>query len=224
MHAQNTLPPDMRGFGFHPYEHEYVPTTLIANPALLGFYIKLLNSEWFQRAFCGQEFRVSRSIVFLVECCVSIGPKKAQFFKFDASFLLQLMQIWPRIGESQASYKDPRLNAQNRAILRSMVATIQTVLERKALRNLQESSPDSEWTTNTVTSSAVGENFMNTISEIFSLHAGGDPMIKDIQLRSWDANKDKLVLTMNSMEHPLVYTGSGDQIHGLGTDQCIEKL
>lgn len=215
---------EMRGFGFHPYDHDYVPTTLIANPALLGLYIKLLTSDWFQRAFCGQEFRVSRSIVFLIQCSVPIDTKRTQFFKFDASFLLQLMQIWPQVGESRASYMDPRLNAQNRAQLRLMVSTIQTILDRKALRNLLESNPESEWTTNPATSSAKGENFMNTIVEIFSLHAGGDPMINDLQLRSWDANKDKLVLTMNSVEHPLVYTGSGDQIHGLVPDQCIEKL
>jgi hypothetical protein len=224
--CQEGIQPHMQGYGFPPYLDGIVLPELICHPAFPGLAKKILLSEYFERAFCGQEFRVARRCSFLLRYESENSDTSLNFCTLDSSFVTTVVASLPSVlttppalsGLMQLEGEFERLNAR--------MNNVQGVLIRKAYRNLAESQVGQRraLTTLAVPLQAIlrGDSVCQTSADIFGMKAGGDPRITNEDLRALDANKDRLKLVFSSVEHPLTIAPNlNEKDPPLTTDRCL---
>jgi tetratricopeptide (TPR) repeat protein len=147
------------------------------HPAFRSFLEKLLSAEWFTRAWCWHEFRMSRRSVYLVRC-----DSENEVLRFTDAFLHDLMSI--SLQHHLISYVD-------NDFVRSEVFKS---LTRNWAREQDVSQPIQE--------ESAKEPLSQAGRMIQSLHAGGNDKIS-----KEDGIRDKLSITLNITGCGLYYKG-----------------
>jgi hypothetical protein len=225
--CERNVEPHMQGHGFPPYLEGCDLPELTTHPAFVDLAQKVLFSEYFERAFCGQEFRVARQCSFLLPCESDHAADKFIFYTLDFSFVATMVSSLPRALSSR-----PILMAvmQRLELLRGRMNNVQGVLVRKAFRNLAESqlgqSKDMSTLATNMQAALRGDSLSQIADDVFGMKAGGDPRIADEALRAIDANKDKLKLVFNSVEHPLTVALGPNEGNSppLNEGQCLKLI
>ncbi|KIW05988.1 uncharacterized protein PV09_03172 [Verruconis gallopava] len=159
-----------------PHIHER-PPFMERNPVLMGFFLKICRSRWFQRAWCAHEMRLAKRHRFLIRC-ESDSHTLLSFSDFFMAYLVLL----------SASVSLPDEEKQVRHILNQVfnfsgyMDELRRVLVGSSNKEKEDGHYTLAWTT--------------LISETFKLGAGGDPDAPD---REKDANLDKMTIVLNSM-------------------------
>lgn len=215
--CEQKIEPVMQGHGFPPYLDGIRLSELTGHPAFVEFACKIFYSKYFKRAFCGQEFRVARQCSFLLPCERTGHSATFKFCILDASFISLVVMVWissfeyskPQTEDFTQKYGGPKRIA-------APLLRLQGILVRKAYRNLAESQADQE-----VDHERRTQSLCQLFDDIFGMEAGGDPRISDPSERALDANKDRLMLVLNSAEHPLSVVPPGNrQETPLTKDRC----
>jgi Heterokaryon incompatibility protein (HET) len=229
--CEEEIQPQMKGFGFPPYLNGIQLPGLNLHAAFLEFGKKILMSEYFERAFCSQEFRVARQCCFLLPCERTPSEGSFSFCTLDFSFVSLVANTFAAALQETGTLaaSSQRVSSVDYMKVLGRAVTVQGLLSRKAYRNLGESvkakgmaleSLDVDLQA-TLRSDSLSQSF----ADIFSMQAGGNPKILDGALRKLDANRDRLLLTLNSVEHPLTIVFKQREPHPpLTTDRCLTLL
>lgn len=227
--CEQNIQPQMQGHGFPPYLNGIELPELTRHPAFIGLAIKVLFSEYFERAFCGQEFRVARRCSFLLPCESKKAATTFNFCTLDASFVALVVSSLPSaLTNPQALSTVMQLQGGIEKVI-ARLNYIQGALIRKANRNLAESQVGRGTDLKTLDvhlqAALRSDSVSQTFDDIFGMKAGGDPRIADENLRALDANKDRMKLVFNSVEHPLtVALGSNEEDAPWTMDRCLSLI
>ena len=227
--CERHIQPQMQCYGFPPYMDGFELPELTRHPAFPDLAIKILSSEYFERAFCGQEFRVARRCSFLLPCELKEAATTFCFYTLDDSFVSTVLMCLPGVlCNPQALSKVLDLQG-GFEMVSARTTTIQGVLVRKAYRNVGEShirqGRDFATFDASIQASLRGDSLSQSFDDIFGMKAGGNPRIADENSRALDANKDKVQLVFNSVEHPLtVAFEPTEQGPPLTRDRCLSFI
>lgn len=153
---------------------------------------KILSAEWFNRAWCNHEFRSSRKHVFLAR---SDSTARPLIVRFTGSFLLSLLM---EDGLPETGFDE--LLARNKTRLYLVR------LESEAGRFMAGDK-------------TLQEMMLRAYINIIPLGAGGNPRIKDLTRRQYDAVRDKYSIILNTVGNGICYTGDL-----MSEDECYRKL
>ncbi|KAF2649664.1 hypothetical protein K491DRAFT_721455 [Lophiostoma macrostomum CBS 122681] len=188
------------------------PPFMQQEPTFWSLLDRILGSVWFERAWCAHELRMARNHVFLVPCH-SDDDETYTFIKFSGSFFLHMLLLASELVNLQAP-------ARNK--LTSLIEHFGTLTTQRHRSDSPNPSPRS---ISTSPSSRIREPpaFVPLISQIFSLKAGGNPLLPEY-LRRLDANRDKACITLNASGLPIALKPTSRFQRPNIEDECLRQL
>ncbi|KAJ4360628.1 uncharacterized protein N0V89_001194 [Didymosphaeria variabile] len=184
------------------------PPVMQQHPLFRSFVERVLTSMWFERAWCAHELRMARSHVFLVPCEIEAGEESAYtVIRFTGAFFVHMLVLASEVVTSSVTQQ------QLRSLLRQFSNSyLSNEQEALAVRN-----PDRQPTP------SPPHSLVPTISEIFSMKAGGNPRLPEY-LRRLDANRDKMSIVLNITGIPLVLKPPSPLQRPALEDECVRQL
>jgi hypothetical protein len=184
------------------------PPVMQQYPWLRSFVERVLGSMWFERAWCAHELRMGRSHVFLVPCEIEDGEESAYtVVRFTGTFFVHMLVLASEVITSSATQQ------QIRSLLRLFSKPYPDYgQEALAVRDpYQKPRP------------SLLQSLVPTISEIFSMKAGGNPRLPEY-MRRLDANRDKTSIVLNVSGIPLVLRPPSPLQRPAIEDECLRQL
>ncbi|OAL53795.1 hypothetical protein IQ07DRAFT_532289, partial [Pyrenochaeta sp. DS3sAY3a] len=178
-------------------------------PALKSFIERVLNSAWFERAWCAHEMKMGQDHVFLVSCFSHYEDEVQTIIRLTGDFFLHLLVL---------ASEDSTFTPANYARVHSLLDFFQCQVENNKSKVMAIQRPDTPQMALTEPTSFVG-----TIAEIFSMKAGGNPRLPEY-LRRLDANRDKTWIALNSSRLPLALAPSSPFSRPSIEDECLRSL
>ncbi|KAF2737074.1 hypothetical protein EJ04DRAFT_561935 [Polyplosphaeria fusca] len=179
-------------------------------PLLRSFFERMLGSAWFGRAWCAQELRMGRSIVFLVPSLVDEEDGCYTFVRITSAFFLHLL-----ILASECLQLFPSLNSRISSLLLLFLQKTRND-ERDAIMVRNPGvllSPENELPT----------PFVPTIAEIFRQNASGNSRLPEY-LRRLDANRDKTAIALSAGKLPIRMKPASPLQRPTIEDECLRQL
>lgn len=155
------------------------------HPAYKRFVRKLLSAEWFTRAWCWHEFRMSKRHIFLLR-----GDQNNEILRFTGNFLWQIM------GESLIHDLIPPLDNDL-----AISEIYQTLTRAWALEQGEDYSHFQHVQKQ--------QSLYLAGRMLQSLHCGGNNDIKDLDIKRKDGMRDKLSVLLNTTDIGIYYRGEG---------------
>jgi hypothetical protein len=147
-------------------------------PALNSLLHKILSAEWFKRAWCNHEFRMSRRHIFLIRAEYVTQPRVV---RFTGSFLYHLLSL---SDMADLNY--------DKFLIKSTTLSYLIRLDWAARGYLPVQK-------------TVGERWLRAYTNIFPLGAGGDRTSAN---PAQDAARDKYNIVLNTVGKGIYYKGS----------------
>jgi hypothetical protein len=177
-----------------PHLNENPP--MMARHAVLHFYLKIMSSTWFHRAWCIHELRLGSNHMFLAPLGTASSEEAGSLvIKFTSKFFRQLHQLFGKVRVAMAGRVDERL-----------FMSLQDIFERQNLDDFLKNHP--EVPDPRVANPNKFETWGRLCHEIMTFAvAGGDEKLGP-ELRRYDANKDKISIALNIVGSSLAQGGS----------------
>jgi Heterokaryon incompatibility protein (HET) len=149
------------------------------HPIVFEILQKILNSTYFDRAWCNHEMRLGQDLVFLAHCtgCGAFG--ETRFLRMTSMFLYVLWSL-ALLGDSEISL-----------MLHGIRPGLFSMLEKKVRfdnTQLQLGSP--------LLPRLQSLDLLSILTDIWTLEARGDPLLTS-ELRDGDANLDRVSIVLN---------------------------
>lgn len=179
-------------------------------PLFRSFLERVLNSMWFERAWCAHELRMGRNHVFLVPCEPEDGDGDDAVYtviRFTEAFLVHMLVLASEVVTSSITQQQ----------IRSLLQIFSNPLlgdehGASAVPNAgRQSRPTST------------QPLVPTIAEIFSMKAGGNPRLPEY-LRRLDANRDKTSISLNVSGLPVRLKPPTPLQRPAIEDECFRQL
>ncbi len=169
------------------------PAYMKRHPVLRGFFDKLVNARWFERAWCTHEMRLAPGHVFLIRCDDARGTAVpgGTVLRFTGLFMTHLLGL--------AALADLR----NDRLLPLVEVFAEGVLKQFGHQRTTLS-------------------YMRVFTDVWRQDAGGNPAIESQIERRWDANLDKLAIAINTIGLGLSVKRIIDDSAG-GVKEGVEK-
>jgi hypothetical protein len=186
---------------------------------VLHFYLKIMSSSWYHRAWCIHELRLGSKHVFLVPVATASSEEASSLvIKFTSKFFRQLHRLFGKVRVAMAGRVDERL-----------FMSLQDIFERQILDDFLKNHP--EVPDPRVANPNKFETWGRLCHEIMTFaDAGGDSRL-DPELRRYDANKDKISIALNIVGSSLAQGGNArlgvhpeDGIPQLTDDESFRQL
>lgn len=181
------------------------PPIMQQYPALLSFLKSVLDSAWFDRAWCAHEMRMSQSHVFLVPCYTQHEDEIQTIIRVTGAFFLHLLVLALEIIATMPTD-------------RTKLRLLHDVFLQKVSLESGVTRPDTPQSFITHDASLV-----STTTEIFNLQAGGNPRLPEYQ-RRLDANRDKMGIALNASGLPLALAPTNTFSRPNIEDECLRSL
>lgn len=164
---------------------EEVKEKYYRHPAYKRFVRKLLSAEWFTRAWCWHEFRMSKRYIFLLR-----GVRNNEILRFTGNFLWQIM------GESIIHDLIPPLDDDL-----AISEIYQTLTRAWALEQGEDYSNFHRVQKQ--------QSLYLAGRMLQSLHCGGNNDTKDFDIKRKDGMRDKRSVLLNTTDTCIYYKGEG---------------
>lgn len=200
---------------------------------------RILSSEYFERAWCDHELRLSSSAIFLIRCsCGSEGSESTIFLRFSGAFFVHMIQIV--LSSQRSGWGDFEMHLGH--LMNSFTQWTWGWFKRVAQqmgdygRRVESLRQGSDVLFSLESLGKLGsafakmaalvssddspswasrrENFMTSTQRVFMQKAGGNPRLAVGQMRECDANRDKATIVLNTTGCGLLF-----RQRYLGTDQ-----
>jgi hypothetical protein len=184
---------------------------------------KILTSEYFERAWCDHELRLSRNAVFLIRCSHgSQVDERTTFLRFSGAFFVHM--IFLVLSGSKAGWGDFEMHLGYltnsftqwtwgwlKRVAQQMREYELRVEELQKGSDVLASLKELEDLGKAIGRAALGsssertpswasrrENFMTSMERVFAQKAGGNPRLPAGEMRDYDANRDKATIVLNT--------------------------
>jgi hypothetical protein len=188
------------------------PPFMQQEPEFWGFLDRVLGSIWFERAWCAHELRMGRNHIFLVPCH-SEDDETYTFIRFSGSFFLHMLLLASELVDLPASVRN------------KLISLIEYFAGLTTQRHQSVSPNPGSQSKSTPSSTSIQEppSCVPLISQIFSLKAGGNPLLPEY-LRRLDANRDKTCITLNASGLPVALKPTSRFQRPNIEDECLRRL
>ena len=151
---------------------------------------KIIESQYFERAWCHHELRLGRNHIFIIPRLNSAGsdPTRCHFIRFNGAFLYYIVLLY-----AKGSPSTPKLERIKRDF-HSIFSKIGLIADLNG-NNIKNTSKDQLDTFH---------SFTHSIAEVFDCKAGGNPLLPTKELRDCDANFDKMSIALNAVDSGLI--------------------
>lgn len=175
-----------------------------------SFLERVLNSIWFERAWCAHEMRMGRNHVFLVPCVADEEEEESYtLIRFTRTFFLHMLVLASELSTLTSSQQ-------------THIRTLLGQFERNAIKEHRDTLAVRSPTT-TLPPAPAPASLIPTIAEIFQMKAGGNPRLPEY-LRRLDANRDKTSITLNISRLPIVLKPTSPLQRPAMEDECLRQL
>ncbi|KAJ4371247.1 hypothetical protein N0V83_004464 [Neocucurbitaria cava] len=177
--------------------------------ALKSFLERIINSAWFERAWCAHEMRMGQSHIFLVPCYTQYEDEVKTVIRFTGVFFLHMLVL---AGELQTI--EPSFYAKIQPLLDFFDRRV-TLKEQGTLAVQRPDTPQS----------TIPEPppFIPLIIETFLKKAGGNPRLPEYQ-RRLNANREKMSIALNASGLPLALPPSTSFSRPSIEGECLRSL
>ncbi|KAF2830424.1 hypothetical protein CC86DRAFT_284354 [Ophiobolus disseminans] len=179
-----------------PLMHQY--------PILWTFLDHVLNSSWFERAWCAHEMRLGEHHIFILPCSLQWEGEVQTVMRFTSAFFFHLLVLASELLTSLPAHH-------------TKIRSLHDFFRGKQL-NVDNARPDSPQLP-----SSDQTSFISTIAETFRMQAGGNPRLPEYQ-RRLDANRDKTSIALNASGLPLALTSPNPLSRPNIEDECLRSL
>lgn len=174
-----------------------------------SFLERILNSMWFERAWCAHEMRTGRNHIFLVPCVSGEGDEEHTLIRVTDAFFLHMLVLaseLKNITSTQQTQIRSLLEHFGRASLREEQDTLALQRHESIIPSIPEPIP-----------------YIPLVAEIFRMKAGGNPRLPE-HLRRLDANRDKTSIALNASGLPLALKPPSPLQRPATEDECLRRL
>jgi hypothetical protein len=181
-----------------------------------GILNKILTAEWFERAWCGHEYRLGRSVLFLIPCIQRDGLRT--FARFTSPFLTHVAHLVDTIHGLPSLFTTPGISTKLRVLLINILDHSDDELGR------ERKVKDQQRHKKNVSASDEAGDLISAVNHVFTLKTGGNPRLPPL-LRENEAFRDKISITLNSSNCGLILRPATTcKIQYNTNDQCYEHL
>jgi hypothetical protein len=183
------------------------PPFMCQYPAFVSFFERLIESKWFERAWCAHEMRLARQHVFLLRS--SQYDEAQTVIRFTTPFLLHMVAL-----SSELVTFTPTQQTKIRTLQDFLIGHNGT----KRRSSLAVRRPDTPQTP-----SFEPTAFVSTVVDTFQMKAGGNPRLPEY-LRRLDANRDKTCIALSASKLPITLAPSNPYQRPNIEDECLRSL
>ena len=185
------------------------PPFMRRNALFRSFFQRVIDSTWFERAWCAHEMRTGKDHVFLVPCYTDCESEEQIVIRFTGTFFLHMLFLAGEIHTTEPEYYVKLQSFQDFFLGRKCMTG-------RSARSLEK--PDTPQTPCPQPTSLI-----RTTAEIFQMKAGGNPRLPE-HLRILDANRDKTCIVVNASTLPLALAPVNKFSRPNTEDECMRSL
>ncbi|KAH7135589.1 heterokaryon incompatibility protein-domain-containing protein [Dendryphion nanum] len=186
------------------------PPFMEQQPCLRSFADRILNSIWFERAWCAHEMRLAQNHIFIVPCLSSDGGGSHTFIRFTGTFFLHMLVLANEVNQ--------HFPPQQVTLIRSLLRLFSVRALEEHYVSIAAHSPGTK-----LPIIPKSTSFVQTIAEIFRMKASGNPRLPEY-LRRLDANRDRTSIALNISDYPLALQPANPFQRPCIEDECLRQL
>ncbi len=196
-----------------PYEQPrsvgMTPPFMQRHASFRSFFERVMNSAWFERAWCAHEARMGRNHVFLIPSYKQENEEIQTVIRFTGAFFLHMLDLASEVYTTEPTYY-AKIRSQHDFFSRKV-------------RMVEEGAYTPPWLDTAQMQSSQASSIIPTISRVFSMKAGGNPRLP-AYLRRLDANRDKMCISLSASGLPLALAPADAFSRPNTEDECLRSL